>query len=97
MIRYLHTLSAIIFYLLGSSFFLAYILQINKIAVAPSLLWLQKGILPLLCVALLYGGTSIYLSITNELKPSRTIAIVITIPLIVVFLVFMFLKFWHTA
>ncbi len=97
MTRYLHTLSAVLFYILGSTFFIAYILQINKIAVEPSVLWLQKGILPLLCVALLYGGTSVYLSVTSEHKPSRALAITITIPLIIIFLIFMFLKFWHTA
>jgi hypothetical protein len=97
MTRYLHTLSAILFYILGGSFFLAYILKINAIAVAPSLLWLQKGILPLLCISLLYGGTSIYLSVTNELKPSRTLAITIAIPLIIVFIIFMILKFSQAA
>ena len=97
MARFLHTLSAILFYILGFSYFLMYILQNNKIAVVPSQLWLYRGMLPLLCVALLYGGLSIYLSLTQEQKPSRPLAMGIAAPLAIMFVVLVVLKFWHTV
>lgn len=96
MTRYLHTLSAILFYLLGTSFFVAYILEFNNILVTRSLQWMAIGDLPLLCVALLYGGTSVYLSLTSERSPSTGLALTITIPLILLFLAAATLKFWPT-
>jgi len=93
MTRYLHTLAAILFYVLGASAFLAYLLWVNAVAAKQTLLWLQTIDLPLLCVALLFGGISVYRSMTPE-KPSRTLALWITIPLLLLFLLSVFLKFW---
>lgn len=92
MTRYLQNLSAILFYILGSSAFLAYVLWVNSILTAQSLLWLQTIDLPLLCVALLFGGFSLYRSIAQ--KPSLTLALWIAIPLVLVFFLSVFLKFW---
>ncbi|HVW66943.1 MAG TPA: hypothetical protein VHA78_04425 [Candidatus Peribacteraceae bacterium] len=93
MTRYLQTLSAILFYILGASAFLAYLLWVNAIAQKQMLLWLQTVDLPLLCVALLFGGISVYRSMTPG-KPSRGLALWIGIPLLFVFLLSVFLKFW---
>lgn len=91
--RYIQTLSAILFYILGASTFLAYLLWVNAIATKQSLLWLQTIDLPLEVVALLFGGISVYQSMTPE-KPSRSLALWIAIPLLLVFLLSVFLKFW---
>lgn len=96
MTRYLHSLSATLFYLLGTGFFLAYVLSFNNIA-APSLIpAMHSAVLPLLCVALLYGGTSVYLSLTNDRKPSRGLGITLTILLTLFFLTATTLSFWPT-
>lgn len=92
-IRYLHTLSAILFYILGASAFLAYLLWANAIAAKQSLLWLQSIDLPLEVVALLFGGLSVYQSMTPA-QPSRALALWIAIPLVLVFFLSLFLKFW---
>ncbi len=96
MTRYLHSLSATLFYLLGAIFFVAYILTINSIASAPSLLLMRSAELPFFAVSLLYGGTSVYLSLTNERAPSRGLAITLIIPLTILFLAAVVLKFWPT-
>ena len=94
MIRYLHTLSAALFYILGSAAFIAYVMQTNNIAVAASTEWLNASDLPLLCIGLLYGGLSLYRSLTNENKASRTLGLSIGIPLLILFLLFVSLKFF---
>ncbi len=96
MVRYLHSLSAFLFYLLGLSFFTAYILSINNILATVMKQWLHSMDLPLLLVALLYGGTSVYLSLTAERKPSQGLAWSLTIPLMIIFLAAATLKFWPT-
>ncbi len=93
MLRYLHTLSAILFYVLGASFFVAYLLHVNDILATASLRWLETGDLPLLCVGLMYGGLSVYKSLTSDKKESLGLGLYIGLPLLVIFLVFLFLKF----
>ncbi len=96
MTRYLHSLSAVLFYILGGSFFLAYVLQFNNIAAAPLLAWMHSMDLPLLCVALLYGGTSVYRSLSHDENPSRGLALSLIIPFVIIFLAAAVLKFWPT-
>lgn len=96
MTRYLHSLSATLFYLLGILFFVAYVLHLNDIVAAPLLLLMQSADLPFFCVALLYGGTSVYLSLTNDRKPSTGLAITLIFPLTILFLAAAALKFWPT-
>lgn len=96
MTRYLHSLSAFLFYLLGLSFFAAYLLSVNNIIAAPAKQWLHSMDLPLLLVALLYGGTSVYLSLTAERKGSTGLALSLLIPLMIVFFAATILKFWPT-
>ncbi|MBI5156256.1 hypothetical protein HZA45_03210, partial [Candidatus Peregrinibacteria bacterium] len=54
MLRYLHTLSAFLFYCLAGAFFLGYILMINNIIPVFAAEFLYIGQLPLLFVGLLY-------------------------------------------
>lgn len=94
MTRHVHTISAVLFYLLGASFFGAYLLLRNEIAGGWPVWWMSVADLPLAIVCTLYGGTSLYLSLRKE-KPSKSLAIVIAIPLIAL-LVFLFvLNFWN--
>jgi hypothetical protein len=92
-LRFLHTLSASLFYLLGSSFFLAYILYHNSIAGTWPLMWLETADLPLLICALLYGGLSVYLSFGGPDRPSKIAAALLAAPLVVTFLIFAILNF----
>ena len=92
MVRFLHTLSAILFYALGAVFFLAYALFVNDIGAGPTKTFMEVGDLPLLCVALLYAGSSLYLSLTNE-KESKPLGLSIGIPIVIVFITFVILKF----
>ena len=94
MVRYLHTLSAILFYILGSSMFVAYVLYVNDIAKVQTGTWLETSDLPLLFMGLLYGGLSVYRSLTNDKKESTVLALSLGIPLLAIFLVFVSLKFF---
>jgi len=92
-IKYLHTLSAALFYILGASFFLAYILLHNSILTGMSGSWLQAGDLPLLLSGLLYGGLSVYRSIQEDDSSSHTLMLAIGIPVAVMFVLFLVLNF----
>ena len=94
MLRYLHTLSAVLFYLLAGSFFLAYVLLRNALGGFWPLFWLQTADLPLLLSGLLYGGSSVYLSLQPEKNLSKSVALTIGIPLAVIFLLSLVLNFW---
>jgi hypothetical protein len=93
--RYLHTLSAALFYLVAGSFFLAYVLLRNDIGGGMPEMWLRIGDLPLLALGLLYGGLSIYRSLTD--KPSRTLGIAIGLPLTLLFLLGCVANFWSNV
>jgi len=78
-LRYIHDLSAAFFYVLGSTFFLAYVLMQNKIWAQWPAWWLQVADLPLLLCAILYGATSLYMSIAAP--DSKTLRYIIAAPL----------------
>jgi hypothetical protein len=92
MLRYLHTLSAICFYALGSSFFISYVLFANNIASSAMQTWLQIGTLPLTLCGLLYGGISVYRSIKDE-SSSTILLIGIALPLAIFFIFLLLLNF----
>jgi hypothetical protein len=93
MLRYLHALSAVLFYILGASFFTAYILVHNGIAQNAALAWLNIGDMPLLLTGMLYGGISVYSSIRNDQSHSRGLMLAIGVPLLVLFIVLAGLNF----
>lgn len=97
MLRYLHTLSAVLFYVLGSSFFLAYVLMRNGIAADASLAWLRAGDMPLLLSGLLYGGISVYRSIQDDASSSKALMLGILIPLAILFLLLLVVNFGPAA
>jgi hypothetical protein len=94
MFKTLHSLSAVLFYLLGLSFFGAYILLRNKIGGAWPGWWLQVADLPILIAGATYGGMSMYRSLASEHRPSRALAVTIALPLIALLLFLALLNFW---
>ncbi len=94
MLRFLHQLSAIFFYLLGTTFFVAFVLLRNDIAIPWPAYWMQVADLPLALVTMLYGGTSFFLSLQSPGKKSVALASSIIIPLSAFFVLLVFLKFW---
>ncbi len=92
--RFLHQLSAFFFYLLGLSFFVAYVLMHNAIEPRLMAFWLQSADLPFALCALLYGGLSLYRSVRNPDHPSRALGWVIALPLGGLFVVLVWMNFW---
>ena len=94
MLLFLKSLSAFFFYLLGTSFFVAYLFLKNDLYARESAIWLQTADLPLLLSAVIYGGTSLYLSVKNPEEPSRVLPFVIGVPLAAFFGVILVMNFW---
>ncbi len=94
MTRYLHSLSAFLFYLLGLSAFVSYVLLHNSIADPwPGFILLVVK-MPLVLTGLIYGGISVYRSLTiGEDGGSTALASLITVPVIVLLLLTLFLNF----
>jgi len=95
MASYLHKLTGFLFFILGISLFVAYLLMHNGIYPAESAWWLQRADLSFALTTILYGGTGLYLSIHPKEKPSRTLALVIAIPLVAFFIFIFVLNFWE--
>ena len=93
---FLHRLSAFTFYLLGLSFFGAYMFLRNDVGqVEWPAMWLQTADLPLALTSMIYGGTSLYLSLKNPDRPSRMLGMIITIPLVALFGFLVYLNFYR--
>ncbi len=92
MLPFLHKLSAILFFLIAGSFFIAYLLAHNEIGLPDSVLWLHVGQLPLASVALLYAATSMIASLSPGKKPGIGLILWISIPAIALFVLFALLK-----
>lgn len=92
MLRTLQHLSGFFFYLLGSTFFIAYILLKNKLWAVESATWIQIADLPLALSALTYGGLSLYLSVRTD--ASKILAWLIGVPLALFFGLIVVLNFW---
>ena len=93
MTRFLHQLSAVCFYVLGASFFVAYALLRREVGGQWPAWWLQTADLPLALSAITYGGLSVYLSVWGNRGPSRLLAILIGVPLAGFFLLLVALNF----
>ena len=94
MLRYLHQLSSLSFYVLGASFFVAYLMLRNNVWPGTSALWLQVADLPFALAAILYGGLSLYFSLAPAKRASGTLALLIGIPLVALFVFLLILNFW---
>ncbi len=95
MLIFVHRLSALFFYLLASSFFVAWILMHNQIALESSATWMQITDLPLAFSAIVYGGLSVYLSLLQSERTSRTLPFFIGIPLFLFFGLILVMNFWN--
>jgi hypothetical protein len=85
MSRFLHTLSAILFYLLGGSYFLAIVLNYNDIAGTAPRVWMDIMDLPLLLTGLLFGGISLYRSVRSDGDTSHALIVGLAFPLVILF------------
>jgi len=94
MVNYIHKLSAILFYALGVSFFVAYLIGYKEIS-PYGYWWLRIADLPLACAAMIYGGTSLYLSIRPSGKPSKALGWSIGVILLCAFVFIGVLNFWR--
>ncbi len=93
MLLFLHRLSAFFFYVLGTSFFVAYILLRNDLQAEWAARWLLWADLPLALTTVLYGGLSFYRSLTTPGKTSRMLAVAIAVPLLALFVLLVLLNF----
>ncbi len=94
MLRFLHHLSGFFFYLLGLSFFVAWVMMKNLMLVQPSTVWMQVADLPLAFSAIVYGGLSLYLSLYDAGHPSKFLMWIIGAPLVVFFGLILMMNFW---
>lgn len=94
MVHYLQKLTGILFYTLGTTFFLAYIVMFQDLSPYGQW-WLNVADLPLILVGLLYGGTSLYLSVKPKNSESKSLFITIGIPLCAIFATLMVMNFWE--
>lgn len=94
MIQYLQKLTGTLFYILGGTFFLAYLAMVHDISPLGQW-WLSVADLPLIFVGMLYGGSSLYLSVKPKDSDSKTLFITIGIPLVALFSTFLIMNFWE--
>ncbi len=95
MSAFLHRFGALWFYLLGVSYCIAFLLWRNQFLGDLPAWWMQIADLPLLFAAVLYGGTSVYRSLTHHAEhASRGLAVTVGLPLTALFLAFVVLNFW---
>tara|TARA_B100000315_G_C14182462_1_gene409556 strand:+ start:106 stop:432 length:327 start_codon:yes stop_codon:yes gene_type:complete len=95
MTEHLHKISAVLFYVGGCSFFGAYLLMTNQLYTPWSQWWLSIADLPLILCGLLYGGSSLYLSVTVPNKSSPVLRLFIVIPLAALFTFLIVLNYWE--
>ena len=96
MLHFLRSLSAFFFYLLGITFFVAYVMLRNSAGGTWPAYWVQVAALPLALCAVLYAGLSLYLSLHSGEKHSKALMAGIGIPLLAFFLLIVVLNFWPT-
>jgi hypothetical protein len=66
MLKFLQSLSAVCFFLLGITFFVAFLFLRNNVQMIWSAWWMQVADLPLLVSAVTYGATSFMLSVKGR-------------------------------
>jgi heme/copper-type cytochrome/quinol oxidase subunit 3 len=93
MLPLLRSIAAFVFYLVGSTFFLAYALTRSGVGGEWPVLWMQIADLPLLLAGIVYGVGSLALSFGHSTRASRIATWVVGIPLGIAFLIFCYLAF----
>jgi len=56
--------------------------------------WLRVADLPLILAGVLYGGTSLYMSVKPKNKESKSLFMIIGVPLIIIFSTLLMMNFW---
>lgn len=97
MSRFLSTLSAVLFYILGGTYFLAIVLNHNGIGSGFPRVWMDIADLPLLLVGLLYGGVSLYRSVRGDTDKSHALMVGIGLPLLILFVLLLVTNFLTPA
>ncbi len=95
--QYIKAVSGFFFYILGLSFFVAYLFAFNAMGGLWPRWWMDIADLPLTLTACMYGGISLYLSILQPDKHSKIAAVAIGVPLLAVLLFFIALNFWDAG
>lgn len=95
-IRHIHQVSGFFFYVLGSSFFVAFVLFQYGIGGQWPILWLHIVDVPLFLFAILYGGFSVYFSLTDKKNTSFVLLWTIILCMMLFFSFFLALNFWPT-
>lgn len=95
MVRFFHELFALLFYVLGTSFFLAYMLTFNQIGNGLPLWWMQVADLPLVISACVYGGSSLYLMHVRPGEKNYPLFLTIAIPLACLVVFLTIFNFWE--
>jgi len=95
--RFLHTLSAILFYILGAGFFLLIVLDYNGIGEGVARVWMDIADLPLLLSGLLFGGVSLYRSVRSDGDTSHALIVGIALPLGILFILLLLTNFLTPA
>ena len=93
MISYIHRLTGFLFYLLGGSFFLSFMLHYNQMGSFGGW-WLKVADLPLALVGVIFGGSSLYLSVKPKDKDSKVLFVIIGLPLTLLFISLIVMNFW---
>ena len=90
----LQRIAGFFFFLLGASFFVAYVLLRNNLYADDAAWWMQVADLPLALSAIVYGGTSFIMSMKSPHRTSRALPWLIGIPLGLVFTGILIMNFW---
>ncbi len=93
MLRFLHSLSAWLFYPLAGSFFVAYLLLRHQLWGEFPLWWLSIMDLPLLLAGVLYGVSSVTISVTDPDNPSKGLLWGTFLPAVILLLAVLLLNF----
>ena len=93
MLPFFRSLAAVCFYVLGTTFILAYVFQQRGTGGGWPLWWLQVADLPLLLAGIVFGGASVVLSVEHDHGLSCSARLIVAFPLIAFFLFAVYLTF----
>lgn len=97
MLQFLNRLSAAVFYPLCATFFIAYLGVKQEVAAPAALWWLGVFDLPLLLSGVLYGASSVVLSVTDHDKPSAAVVWSVFLPAVLIVAAVLALNFGFSS
>lgn len=92
---FLKKLSGFLFYALGLSFFVMYLAHKKEWLGQLPLWWFEVLDVPLVIAALLYGGTSLHLSLRSKDNKAVISGVLISVILLAVFAVLFVFNYWN--